>query len=130
MFTRTHSTTTNACNRRYLYYMGIRMWYDSIFMENAWYILFYKNAFIHGSEIPSRSNYISSHMFNANVLLHLAIKQKKTTKNKKTAAYELICSYKKALYFWAELITNFNRLFSMKGVVCFVWAFKLLDSPC
>lgn len=38
--------------------MGIRMWYDSIFMENAWYILFYKNAFIHGSEIPSRSNYI------------------------------------------------------------------------
>lgn len=126
MFTRTNNTT-NACNRFYLYYMGIRMWYDGIFMENAWYILFYKNAIIHGSEIPSRSNYIFSPHIQCVCFVAFSdqAKKKTKTKNKKTAAYELICSYKKALYFWAELITNFNRLFSMKGVVLFVWALQI-----
>lgn len=129
MFTRIYSTT-NACNRFYLYYMGIRMWYDSIFMENAWYILFYKNTFIHSSEIPSRSN--CSFFPHIQCVCFVAFRyQAKKTKNKKTAAYMNSFVHTKKLYIsepnWLPILIAY---FPWKASYVSCEHFKLLDSPC
>lgn len=132
MFTRTHSTT-NACNRFYLYYMGIRMWYDSIFMENAWYILFYKNAIIHGSEIPSRSNYIFSPHIQCVCFVAFSdqAKKKKLKLKIKRLLHMNSFVHTKKLYIsepnWLPILIAY---FPWKASYVSCEYFKLLDSPC